>query len=62
MVHFKFYLNVMKLQKQKDQSVQCTIQDNLTDVSKNENSKPAASTKKNEHLESIQKNNTHSKF
>ncbi|XP_008185356.1 probable WRKY transcription factor protein 1 isoform X2 [Acyrthosiphon pisum] len=47
--------------KQKDQSVQCTIQDNLTDVSKSGNSKPAASTKKNEHLESIRKNDTHSK-
>ncbi|XP_060876228.1 myb-like protein U isoform X1 [Metopolophium dirhodum] len=44
--------------KQKDQSVQCTIQDNLTDGSKN-GSKPVASTKKNEHLESIRKNDTH---
>jgi len=52
----------MRLQKQKDQSVQCTIQDNLTDVSKNGNSKPASSTQKNEHLESIRKNDTHSKL
>jgi len=51
----------MRLQKQKDQSVQCTIQDNLTDGSKN-GSKPAVSTKKNEHLKSIRKNDTHSKF
>jgi len=52
----------MRLQKQKDQSVQCTIQDNLTDSSNNGNIKPVASTKKNGHLESIRKNDTHSKF
>ncbi|KAE9539405.1 hypothetical protein AGLY_004657 [Aphis glycines] len=44
------------LQKQKDQSVQCTIQDTLTNSSKNENLKPSVSTKKNADLESISKN------
>lgn len=37
----------MKLQKQKNQSVQCTIQDNLTNISENENLKPSVSTTKN---------------
>ncbi|XP_022183708.1 inner centromere protein A-like isoform X3 [Myzus persicae] len=49
------------LQKQKDQSVQCTIQDNLSNISKNGNLKTSKSTKKNEDLEPILKNNTHSK-
>jgi len=52
----------MKLQKQKDQSVQCTIQDNLININENENLKPSASSKKNDDLESNPKNNTHSKF
>jgi hypothetical protein len=52
----------MKLQKQKDQSVQCTIQDNLININENENLKPSASSKKNANLESNPKNNTHSKF
>jgi len=60
LVHFNFTY-IMKLQKQKDQSVQCTIQDTLTNPSKNENLKPSVFTKKNADLESISKN-TRSKF
>jgi len=52
----------MRLQKQKDQSVQCSIENNLTDSSNNGNIKATASTKKNEHLEPVRKNDTHSKF
>lgn len=51
----------MKLQKQKDQSVQCTIQDTLTKLSKNKNLKPSVSPKKNADIESVSKN-TCSKF
>uniref|UniRef100_A0A2S2P1K7 Alstrom syndrome protein 1 n=1 Tax=Schizaphis graminum TaxID=13262 RepID=A0A2S2P1K7_SCHGA len=54
---------LINLQKQKDQSVQCTIQDNLININENENEnlKPSASSKKNADLEANPKNNTHSK-
>lgn len=51
-----------RLQRQKDQSVQCSIQDNISNVNNNENVKPSTSTKKNEDCESVIKNDIHSKF
>ncbi|XP_025195028.1 putative uncharacterized protein DDB_G0282133 isoform X2 [Melanaphis sacchari] len=47
--------------KQKNQSVQCTFENNLTNIGKNDNLKPSGSTKKNADLKSIPKNSTHSK-
>lgn len=56
----------MKLQKQINQSVQCAINDNLTNVDTNENLKPSSSniSRKNKlDLKSHSKNNTQqSKF
>jgi len=42
--------------------VQCSIQDNLSNINDNENVKPSTSTKKNEDCESVIKNDIHSKF